>query len=77
MRTEAQRIVRREKKRRRRERFYRAGLDCLGRPRQPGSVVLKAGAVGTHPADCLCFDCLYPETQPEPRAVPHRVLMGR
>ena len=62
MQTQARRESDRLKKRRKRERFYRLGLSCFGTPRKNRVGGQQAGAVGTHPAGCLCRDCLWGET---------------
>lgn len=71
-------LRRREYKRRVRAAYYAAGLDACGRPRKPGSVVTKAGAIGSHPADCVCFDCNYPDAPDDrPAIVECRVMRRR
>lgn len=55
----------REYHRRRRSKFYEAGLSNLGAPLQRPDLAEKRRTVGPvdHPAGCLCYGCLYP---PEP-----------
>jgi hypothetical protein len=54
---------RREEQRRYRARRYSAGLSSTGKPLERPDIAAARREYADHPADCLCYGCLYP---PEP-----------